>query len=169
MRCPVCETENHESNEHCITCNYPFTASQEERSKYIGQMIVKKSNIEEANTKIKRARILLWIIGGFFILGTAYQLFQPFSLPILYYAPNFVLGLIFIGFGFLTYRLPIIATIIPLILITAYWVFLMSQDINMFIKGILGKVVTFVILVYATYAAVEADKIRKENKYLREV
>ena len=169
MRCPVCQTENDESNEHCINCNYPFSASQKERSKYIGQMIVKKSSINEANTKIKRARIVLWIIGGFFILGAVLQLFQPFTLPLLYYAPNVVLGLVFIGFGFLTFRLPIIATIIPLILITAYWVFLMSQDMTLFFKGILYKIATFVILVYAAYAAVEADRIRKENNFLRDV
>jgi hypothetical protein len=166
MHCPVCDKDYQVSANNCIKCGYPFEASKDEQSKYISEMHLKKSSVQKANSKIKSARFALWIIGGLFVLSVVFQIFQSVSLPLEYYLPNLFFGLIFIGFGFLTYRLPIISTIIPLALLTAYWIFLMSQDLSLFFRGILYKIASFSVLCYALYAAIDSQNLRKENEYL---
>jgi hypothetical protein len=169
MHCPVCDKDYANTAENCMGCGYPFEASKKEQSKYIGQMILKKSSIQDAAVKIKRARIALWVIGGFYILGVVILYVQASALPIEYYIPNLLLGVLFVGFGFLTFRLPIISTIIPLILLTAYWVFLISQDLGLFLNGILYKIAAFSILVYALYGAIEAKNLKDKNNYLNDL
>lgn len=166
--CTVCRTHNKINAGNCTNCGYPFNASQAEQSKFIGQLILKKSAISDAQTKIKRARIALWVIGAYFVFSTLY-IFLNISydlLPWTYFFPGVFFGLLFVGFGFLTYRLPAISIIIPLVLLLAYWVFAAILDTNRILSGLFFKVAILAILGYALMSVFQAQKLKKESHFL---
>lgn len=164
--CPVCQTNNMISAEKCVSCVYPFDASKSEQSKFIGQLILKKSTISEASTKIKRARIALWVIGGYFILSSIISILMVNNFPIAFILPNILFGILFIGFGFLTFRLPVISIIIPSVLLLAYWVLMAVLDTNAIIRGILFKIVIIMTMGYALVSAIQSQKLKKESDFL---
>lgn len=167
-KCPVCKSLNEVKEEYCNSCAYPFNASETEQSKFIGQLILKKSSIAEAKTKIKRARIALWLIGAYFILSTLY-IFTSISydlLPLAYFLPGIFFGILFVGFGFLSYRLPAISIIIPLVLLLAYWVFSAALDTNSLLNGLLFKIAILLILGYALLSVFHSQKLKKESDFL---
>lgn len=166
--CPGCKTENDKEINNCAQCSYPFNATKAEQSKFIGQLILKKSTISEAKTKIKRARIALWVIGAYFIFNTLFSfMFISFDLlPIVYYLPLIFFGIIFIGFGFLTYRLPALSIIIPLVLLASYWILNAVLDTNSILSGLFFKVAIVMILGYALISVFQAQKLKKESSFL---
>jgi hypothetical protein len=166
--CPGCNTTNNSESELCVSCGYPFDASEINQSKFIGQLILKKSAITDAKTKLKHARLALWAIGAYFILSTLY-IFTVISfdlLPFTYYLPGIFFGLIFVSFGFLSYRLPLISIIIPLVLLIAYWVFSAVIDTNSLLSGFFFKIAILMVLGYALLSAFKAQKLKKESHFL---
>jgi len=166
--CPGCKTSNALEKDKCVSCGYPFNANKEEQSKFIGQLILKKSTISEAKTKIKRARIALWVIGAYFVCSTLY-IFLNISydlLPWTYFIPGIFFGILFVGFGFLTYRLPAISIIIPLILLLAYWVFAAILDTNSILNGLFFKIAILMILGFSLLSVFQAQKLKKESSFL---
>ena len=83
--------------------------TEKEKAVFIGQQILNKGAVTETKDRIKTARIILWIIGGVNIL-------LAFFVDPLLGRSTIITGLIFIGFGFLTYKKPLISVVIPLIL-----------------------------------------------------
>ncbi|TKS56815.1 hypothetical protein [Mesohalobacter halotolerans] len=162
LSCPACKSNGQTDIKGCSSCGYSFEATSEEQSKFIGQLILKKSTLKEAKTKLKRARIALWIIGGYFVLSGVYFMltFEAFS-P-LYFVPPMIFGLLFIGFGFLTFKSPIISIVISLILIISYWGFNAVIDINAIIRGLLFKIVILMVMIHALMSTIQAKSIQKK-------
>lgn len=169
IKCPGCKSHNEVNVQYCSNCGYPFNASDAEQSKFIGQLILKKSTITDAKTKIKRARIALWIIGAYFILSTLY-IYTAISydlLPITYFLPGIFFGILFVGFGFLTYRSPAVSIIIPLVLLAAYWIFSAVLDTNSLLDGLLFKIAILIVLGYALLSVFQAQMLKNESHFLK--
>jgi len=162
LTCPTCKSDFKTKPVSCSKCGYPFSGTDKERATFIGQQILKKGDVSDTKDKVKRARIILWIIGGINILFSL-LIYQNFPLLI-----GVILGLIFIGFGFLTYRKPFISILTPLILLVSYYIFLGIYNPNTLIQGVIWKIVILSSLVFALIGLIKAEKIRKESDFLRE-
>ncbi len=167
ISCPVCQSTFEQQPETCHKCKFPFNASEKEKSKFIGQQILKKGTISDTKEKIKRARIILWVIGGINILFP-FLLYANHPQQKTYIIVGLIIGFLFIGFGFFTHKKPFISILIPLILLLFLYTVDYIQEPISLIKGILWKIIFITGLVYGLVSIIQAERIRKESTFLNE-
>jgi hypothetical protein len=165
--CPTCKTDYESQPENCKKCGFPFSASDKEKSVFIGQQILKKGNVSDTKDRIKRARIILWVIGAINIVSP-FLFYNNNSLQGLYIIMGVFLGLVFIGFGFLTYKKPFVSILIPLILLVIFYVAAGIVEPITIIQGLIWKVLFLSGLIYGLVSIIKAEKIRKESLFLKE-
>lgn len=164
--CPTCKTVYEIQPERCPKCGFPFSGTEKEKSIFIGQQILKKGKVTDTRDRIKRARIILWVIGGINILfPMIFPDNYPTDLVIIF---NIIIGFVFIGFGFLTYNKPLISILIPLIILVLFYISNAIIDPSTIVKGLLWKVLILTGLIYGLVSIIEADKIKKESRFLKE-
>lgn len=167
ITCPNCKTIYETETTTCEKCGYPFNASEKEKSIFISEQIMKKSTVSDAKDSIKTARKILWIIA-------AVNFIVPFALYLqnyyftLYLIIGIVTGLLFIGFGFLTYKEPLAAIIIPLSLLLISYIIQGIINMEMLFQGFVVKAFYLVGLVYGLIGIIQAEKTKKESAYLSE-
>ena len=166
VTCPVCKTTFNEQPVKCNSCGFPFSATEKEKSLFIGQQILKKRTVSDTKDKIKRARIILWSIGGMNLLASLFALTNAQAQNVFVVA-GVILGLVFIGFGFLAYKKPFISILIPLILLVLLHLAAAIADPSTLLRGIILKVVFIGVLIYGLVGIVEAEKIRKESEFMQ--
>lgn len=164
--CPVCKTAFNEQPVNCSNCGFPFSGTEKEKSLFIGQQILKKRTVSDTKDKIKRARIILWIIGGMNLLAP-FVAYANSPAQNVFIVAGIILGLIFIGFGFLAYKKPFISILIPLILLVLLHLAAAIADPSTLIKGIVLKVLFIGGLVYGLAGIIESEKIRKESEFMQ--
>ena len=165
MTCPVCKTDYPDSPELCGKCGFPFAGTDKEKSSFIGQQILKKGKITDTQDSIKRARIILWVVGTLNILSCFF--FNARDPLYLYYVvAGAAIGVIFIGFGFLAYKKPFLSILIPLVLLLAVYLLQIVDDPGTILEGIVWKVIFLSGLSYGLINIIRANKIRKESEFL---
>lgn len=151
----------------CTVCNYPIKGTEKEQATFIAKQVIQKSDVEESVERLKKSRTILFVIAAFYII-------VPFT-PLMNTTSNFdlifsiVLGLIFLGFAFLTYKKPLIALGIPLAITVVYYLALLLINPIYLWSGILWKVIILVGLSYGFFSVKKSNKILKENTYLASV
>jgi hypothetical protein len=80
-----------------------------------------------------------------------------------------VLGVMFVGFGFFSFKRPKIALIIPLSLVVLYYLILLIINPFYLWTGVLWKMIVLMGLSYGYFSVRKSDKILKENEYLASV
>ena len=165
--CPTCKSNFEKEPKICSNCGYPFSGTDKEKSLFIGQQIVKKSTVHNTKDRIKRARNILWILGG---LNIIYPFIGYVNNPFqfIYIIIGLFFGLFFIGFGFLTYKKPFISIVIPLIIWVLFQLLAAFGDPSTIFQGIIWKGVFLTALIYALISIVEAEKIKKESEFLKQ-
>ena len=164
ITCKNCKTEINEDEQICKICKYPVQGTEKEQASFFAKQVMQKSSVKQSIDRLKKSRIILFVLGAFYVI-------VPFT-PLLKTNKSFVmiimivLGVIFIGFGFLSFKKPKIALLIPLILIILYYLILLFINPVLLYKGILWKMIIFLGLGYGYLSARKSDKILKENKYL---
>jgi len=166
--CPNCKSNYEIEPPTCSTCGFPFNGTDNEKSLFIAQQILKRGKISDASDQIKKARIILWFIGGFLILVSFLNLIKNPMREIYIFGVLFFLGLLFIGFGFLTYKKPIISILIPLIMLLLFYTMEEIAEPNTLFQGILVKFFFLFGLLYSLVSVIKAQQIRKESDYLKE-
>lgn len=161
--CPTCSSRYETAPTQCGKCGYPFAGTQQEKSVFIGQQILKKGKVSDTSKRVQRARIILWVIGGLNLLGA----FLLNADPIDTVAGLIVAG-VFIGFGFLTYKKPFISMLIPLIILLLNYALAAVDNPITLVQGLLWKFIFIGSLIYGMISVQEADRLKKESKYLNE-
>ncbi|SDL06095.1 hypothetical protein SAMN05421823_104269 [Catalinimonas alkaloidigena] len=161
--CPTCQTAYDLPPDACQHCGFPFAGTEKEKSVFIGQQILKKGTISDTREHIQRARTILWIIGAItmvlaFVQDAPDGISQTFHL---------VLGAVFVGFGFLTYKKPFLSILIPLLLLAGYYIALALVEPAVLMQGVTRRIVFLGGLVYALVSIVRAEKARKESQFLK--
>lgn len=162
--CNNCKTAAEEEIEICAICNYPIKGTEKEKASFIAKQVIQKSDVEESIKRLKTSRIILFVIGAFYLiisLKSFINVNTSFS-----WIFNLVLGLIFIGFAFLTYKKPIIAIGVPLGLTLLYYLTLLLIDPTYLWSGILWKMIIVMGLGYGFFSVRKSNDILKKNKYL---
>lgn len=162
--CPTCKTNYETEPETCPKCGFPFSGTEKEKSLFIGQQILKKGKVKDTKDVIKRARIILWVIGGLnLLISPIYYGGEPVLVII-----GLITGVLFIGFGLLASVKPFISILIPLILLILAYTTSAIINPDQFYRGILWKFVFVGVLVYALVSILEAEKLKKESSFMKE-
>lgn len=163
-QCKYCRAEVSSELTFCNVCNYPINGTEKEQSSFIAKQITQKQDVQQAFERIKRSRIVLFVIGAFYIVVP----FTPLMMinTVFEFFITFGLGIIFVGFGLLTYKMPLMATGIPLALIVVYYLILLMINPMYLVSGILWKIAIIIGLGVGFFGVKKANKILKENKYL---
>lgn len=162
--CKFCNINVSETDVKCGNCQYPLLGSEREQAVFVAQQVMQKSHVSDSGKQTRNARIILFVLGGFELTASLFLFANPdeFIVAIL----SSIFGLLFIGFGFLTYKRPAIALLIPLILLSLYYTFLVIFSPSAFLQGVLWKFVILTALIYAYAIVARAEKILKKNEYL---
>jgi len=164
--CPSCKTEFEKQPEVCSNCAFPFAGTEKEKSIFIGQQILKKGKVSDTKDGIKRARLILWIIGGLNIVSPFF-IYNTHSTGAIFIIVGIILGLIFIGLGFLTYKKPFISILISLILLLLFYTIDGLANPSILFQGIIWKIVFLSGLIYGLVSIIQAEKIKKESEFLK--
>ncbi len=102
--CPNCKTNFESKPDLCRSCGFPFKGTDKEKSVFIANQIMKKGKISDKKKRIKISRILLWVIGVFCMIYPLLS-FRNTSEASFYFILYYTVALLFIAFGFLTYKI----------------------------------------------------------------
>lgn len=165
-KCPTCKINFSSLPTICDNCGFPFNGSDKEKAIFIGKQISNKGKISDSKSQIRGIRILLWILGliNIAVPHIFYKTYIDFNFLVVVYL---TFGLFFIGCGFLTYRSPKAALLIPLITVLSFYIFAGIMDSATIFRGLIWKMLMISTLVYSLINHLNANKIRKESEYLR--
>ena len=163
IACPSCKTVPEQELENCAICGYPFSGNNEEKSKFIARQILNKGKIADAESSIKSARLILFIIAGFNIIASFFQFANVENGFILIVLSNLI-GLIFLFFAFIIKKKPFIFTLIPLVLLIMIYTADAIIEPNTLIQGFIWKVIFISGLVYSLIKIKEKEKIKKTDQ-----
>lgn len=165
--CKNCKTEVLEEITVCNICNYPLKGTDKEKSVFVARQIMQKGDVEDSVERLKKARIILFIIGAFNIIVPFIPIFKIDSdIAIVL---SIVVGFLFVILGILSFKHPIMSLSISLGAVIFYYLLIFVTNPILIFKGLIWKVVTVLILGYGLYSAAKASKIIRENKYLASV
>lgn len=167
IECKNCKSEISENLLVCNICKYPIGGSEKEKGSFIAKQVMQKSDVLESIERLKKSRLILFLLGVFNIIAPFTPLLKNPSL--FQYVFSITLGAILIGFGFLTFKKPKTALIIPLGLFLIYYLVLFVINPIYFFSGIIWKIIIIVGLGYGYFSVRKSDEILKENKYLASV
>ena len=161
--CEVCNIKISDEN-ICPVCYYPLKGTKEEQVKYRAKQVMQKSDVKESFTKLNKARIILFAIGGLYFLLSIYLLSK--SAPYIVVYPGLGISVFFLGFGFLSYKFPIVSLAISFGVIVFYYLILFMISPALLWSGLLWRAIIFFGLGYGLLSVVKAAKILKKNPYL---
>lgn len=161
MNCPNCQSEYPETTVACTKCGFPFTATDQEKSAFIAQQILKAGEIGDATQSVKSAQTILYTI-GIFTCVFALLLFQN-SVALAF---NLLLGVGFIIFGYLVIKSPMQILILALTLLLFIYTLSALVDWTSLFQGIIWKLICVSSLSYAIFKLKKAQRIKKESEYL---
>ena len=162
--CKYCKSETNEGITICEICNYPVKGNEKEQASFIAKQVMQKSDVVESIERLKKSRMILFLLGAFNIIVPFTPLLNdPTSFEYIF---SITLGLILIGFGFLTFKKPKTALLIPLSLFVLHYMLLLLINPIYLFSGILWKMIIIMGLGYGYFSVKKSDKILKENKYL---
>ena len=171
VTCKICKTKVDENLAICNICDYPLQGTEKEKATYVANQIIQKSQVEESIKNLKKSRIILFLMGVyFFLLPFVMQLlYKAYKTDIMNISIHMFLGIMFIGFGFLTYKKPKIALLIPLSITTIYYLVLLFINPFYIWQGVLWKIIIVMGLGYGYFSVRKSDRILKENAYLASI
>jgi hypothetical protein len=162
--CKICKTAINEEQAICNVCKYPLKGTEQEQASYVAKQVMQKSDVEESIERLKKSRNILFAVGAFYIIAPFTPLMvTPSTFALIF---SIVLGIIFVGFGLLTFKKPLLALMIPLSLTVLYYLILLLINPLYLWTGILWKMIVLLGLGYGYFSVRKSNKILKENPYL---
>lgn len=166
IKCPNCKEEVSQVEIECTNCSFPLAGTEKEKAIFIGQQIANKSKIGDAQESQSKTQKILYFTGAF-------QLFNAFrayngnleTSDIVFFI---ILGSLFIVFGFLSSKKPILFISLALGLILCYYALLYFINPQLIFQGIVWKIVIIAFLIYGIYSAFEEKRLKKMYNYLKD-
>jgi hypothetical protein len=165
MNCKYCNNKI-ENNSNCNVCNYPSNGTEKEKASFIAKQIMAESDVKDSIQKLNYARVLLFILGGFHFIIPILMSVSIVNSFVIYL--NISIGILFCGFGALSFRYPKLGFGLPLAIILIYYTLLILFVPYAFFTGIVWKVIILAGLSFGYYRVYSANKTLKENPYLAE-
>ncbi len=162
--CPNCKESISRIEFECSNCKFPLSGSEKEKAVFIGRQISNRSKIDDAKTSQNKVRIILYIIGGFQLLNALIGILNGYDASS--YLFFLILGSIFIVFGYLSPKKPLVFISLALILLLGYYAFLYSISPRYLTQGLIWKIVSVSFLAYGLVKSLEERQLKKQNKFL---
>ena len=122
--------------------------------------------IEEAESKLRNVKIILFVLGGIQIAIGLYYYFGLGDYMLVATIIQLIIGLMYLGLGFLVTKKPLIGVIAGLALYAILVITSALLDPSSFLMGLLFKVVIIIAFVNAIGYAKEVEALRKEMRTL---
>lgn len=162
--CQNCKESISKIEFECSNCGFPISGTEKEKAVFIGKQIANKSKIDDAKVSQNKVRTILFIIGGFQLLNGFLAFNEGFDMvDYMFYA---LLGILFIVFGFLAPKRPLIFISLALLLLLSYYTFLYLINPQFIYQGIIWKFVAIAFLVYGLIGSLEERKLKKKSNFL---
>lgn len=164
MICQNCKTTVVEGISICGVCDFPVGGSEQEQSLFIARQSIAKVEVKDSKQKIKNARWVLLFVGAFYVIIP----FTPLLLNnnIFITVLSVLIGGFFLTFGLLSYKIPKVAFLIPLILILLYNLLILFLNPAELMNGLLWRLVIIIGVGYGYFSATRASKLLKKHQYL---
>ena len=163
--CKTCKTEYETMPEICSNCGFPFKGTDKEKSHFVAHQILKKNIIKTTKESIKKARTVLFLIGGFNILIPLFKYLNGQYDGIMLFL-SIIIGLIFLLFGFTAKYKPFISILIPLSLLSIFYLLITIIDPTTLFNGIIWKFIFLGSMIYSLNSIIKSEKIKKESIHL---
>lgn len=159
--CPACSNKNEFKVSICNTCEFPFEGSQKEKSIHIGKFISDKGIIVDSDDFLIRSQQLVGFAAAIYLLRALINFSFLLSSPIDLFLNVFVIAVLVISALFIK-RAPLIFLFIPTFILTTIYLIEYLIDVNIFISGIIFKLVIFGCLIYSIYINLQSNKFKKK-------
>ena len=167
--CENCKTEYIEKQSVCNVCSFPIQGINQEKVKFRAKQITLKSDVKYSLKRVGYARVILFIIGGFYSL-IAYYFYDALKVVPVFLYINISLVAFFIGCAFLSFKAPKLAITAPFVLIVTYYTLMVLIDWSyIFQGGVLGFIIKVFILTslgYACFSTWHAYAVLRQNPYI---
>ncbi len=165
LECPNCNEDVSQIEIVCSNCNFPLAGTEKEKSIFIGKQIANKAKIGDAKESQQKAQRILYFIGAFQLYHAfiAYRRFGSIEDVVFY----IILGVLLAVFGYFSSKKPILFLSIALAIILCYYLLLFLINPELVFRGGVWKVVIIGFLGYGIWHALEAQKLKKENNFLK--
>lgn len=159
--CPSCKNQNEANVGFCCKCEFPFNASDKEKSIHIGKFISNKGIILDSEDSLAKSQNLLYLAAGFYIIGVIIN-FSTLKQDI--FSLIFNIGVIFIIAlcGYLLKKSPLIFLSIPLALLLFIYTINYLIDYRTLMQGIIFKILILGSLIYSIYNYKLSEKFKKK-------
>lgn len=161
MICPACKNDLNGITDNCKTCNFPFNGTEKEKGIHIGKFINEKGVIFDSGESIERSQKILYGITLINLVTISLNYFMNGSNTI-----DLILNLIvtaLIAFcGYKVKEKPIMYSLIALCLLLSIYTFNFLFDPQVFIRGILYKVIIVGGLFYNIYLVINSNSFKKK-------
>lgn len=159
--CPACSNENEFRAITCSKCKFPFEGSEKEKSIHIGKFISDRGIIVDSEDFLIRSQQLVGFAAAIYLLRTIISFSVLLSSPIDLFINVFVIVTLVLCAIFIK-RSPLIFLFIPTFILTTIYLIEYLIDINIFMSGIIFKLVIFGCLIYSIYINLESNKFKKK-------
>lgn len=161
--CKNCKTDYQIEDVLCGTCRYPLQGTGDEQAVFVANQVLQKSYVSGSIERLKKARNILFGLGAFYAIISVVPIFSPTWIET---GLNIFFGILFASFGFLTFRNPKIALLVPLAFISSYYLILLILDPLLLFSGFIWKILILTGLGYGYFSVRKSEKILRENEYL---
>lgn len=165
--CKNCQKEVTPNESICSRCLYPLQGTDKEKASFIAKQILQKGDVTDAFEGLKKARIILFGLGAINLIYLSISWFK--DADIIGSIFNAILAIFFIGCGFLSFKKPALAFLLPLTITGLYYLLIFIVSPFSLLSGLLWKVIIISGLAYAFASTRKANKALKENKYLASI
>ena len=165
IKCPNCKSLFDEQPVECFECGYPFSGSEKQKSIFIGQQIMKESEIEKTKKTIRKSQNILYFIGAFSVIVSLFKTITE-SYSALAFAVDAFLGMAFILLGLLAKKQPFIFILTALALLLLVYTLQAINNPHTLYQGVLLKLFFIGSLIFSLTSIKKATQIQKESIYL---
>lgn len=159
--CPACKNEIDTNNQFCDRCEFPFEASEKEKSIHIGKFISNKGIIVDSDDSLAKSQNLLYLAAGFYILGIIIN-FSVIKQDLFSLIFSVVVIFIIALCGFLLKKAPLIFLCIPLALLFFIYTINYLSNPRTLAQGIIFKILILGSLIYSIYNYKLSERFKKK-------
>lgn len=156
-----------EDDKYCPSCGFPQRGTQAEMGKFMGQIVLKKSALDDQKKAIKKARNILYILAGLNLLyGIFLGLIINFDAAIL--IGSIIGGGIYLSLGIWSKKKPFAAILSGFFIYIVFNVIGAIADPHTIYQGILWKIIIISGFIYGYKGVKDSEKLEKELNSLKE-
>lgn len=166
ITCPTCEKQYDLPLDQCSYCNYPFSAPDEVRSKFVVKHVEAQALYDDSVRNVKWARSVFFIVG---VLNTGFGVYYIIQQDIFSAILGLLVGILFGVFAAVIYRDPLSICISGLVVMVILYILAAIGDPVSVIRGFIWKMVFLIGTITAVVKVYRLERLRKQSRYFADL